>query len=106
MTWNGALAAGASVTITIDATIDSGVAPGTTISNQGTILYDANGDGTNETTAVTDDPATQPSGDPTSFQVAGGPPVSEIPTADWRGLLALAALFAALGSWGLRRTSG
>lgn len=106
VTWNGALAAGASVTITINATIDSDAAPGTTISNQGTIAYDADGDGTNESTAVTDDPATQPSGDPTSFQVAGGPPVSEIPTTDWRGLLALAALCAALGAWRLRRASG
>ncbi len=105
VTWNGALAAGASVTITINATIDSDAAPGTTISNQGTIAYDADGDGTNETTAVTDDPATQPSGDPTSFQVAGGPPVLEIPTTDWRGLLVLAALCVALGAWRLRRAN-
>ncbi|HEV8238306.1 MAG TPA: hypothetical protein VGS57_02945 [Thermoanaerobaculia bacterium] len=103
VTWNGSIAAGASVTITINATIDAGVAPGTTISNQGTIAYDADGNGTNEATAVTDDPSTQPSDDPTSFQVAGGPaPVPAIPALDWRGLLALAALCAAIGAWRLR----
>jgi len=107
VTWNGGLAGGASVTITITATINAGVAPGTTISNQGTILYDANGDGVNDTTAATDDPATQPSGDPTSFQVAAGPPPApEIPTADWRALIALGLLCAGLGAWRLRRASG
>ena len=105
VTWNGGIAAGASVTITINATINPGVAPGTTISNQGTIAYDADGNGTNESFAVTDDPSTQPAGDPTSFQVVGGPAPLAIPTADWRGLLALAALCAVLGAWQLRRRS-
>jgi len=103
VTWNGGLAAGASVTITINATIEADNAPGTTISNQGTIAYDADGDGTNESTAVTDDPATPASGDPTSFVVGGAPPVPNVPTADWRGLLALAAVAAAFGAWRLRR---
>jgi len=104
VTWNGAIAAGASVTITINATIKSGTAPGTVISNQGTIAYDADGNGTNEASAVTDNPATQAAGDPTSFQVAGGPVPLDIPAADWRGLLALAALCAVLGGWRLRRS--
>lgn len=105
VTWNGAIPAGNSVTITINATIKPGTAVGTTISNQGTIAYDADGNGTNEASGVTDDPATQPADDPTSFQVAAGPVPLAIPTADWRGLLALAALCAAVGAWRLRRSS-
>lgn len=105
VTWNGAIAAGASVTITINATIKPGTAPGTVVSNQGTIAYDADGNGTNEASAVTDNPATLPSGDPTSFQVASGPVPLDIPAADWRGLLALAALCATVGAWRLRRSS-
>src|SRR6185436_11548899 len=81
VTWNGALAAsGGSVTITITATILPSAA-GTTVSNQGTISYDADGNGTNESTAQTDDPGAPGTGNPTSVQVTGGPvsPV-EIPT--------------------------
>jgi uncharacterized repeat protein (TIGR01451 family) len=57
-----------SVTITITATIHSGTA-GTTISNQGTVNYDADGDGTNEATRQTDDPAVGGAADPTTFLV-------------------------------------
>lgn len=52
VTWNGVVPAQDSVTITIDATIK----PGTedhTITNQGTISYDADGNGTNEASATT-----------------------------------------------------
>jgi uncharacterized repeat protein (TIGR01451 family) len=106
VTWNGALAAGASVTITIDAVIDAGAAPGTTISNQGTIAYDADGNGTNEASAVTDDPATPAADDPTSFQLPGQPPEAvAIPALGAPGLAALAALLALAGAWALRRLS-
>ena len=104
VTWNGGLAGGGSVTITINATINSGVSPGTTISNQGAIAYDADSNGTNEAAAVTDDPATQPSGDPTSFQVvAEPPPPAAIPALDGLGLAVLAALLSFAGAWVLRR---
>ncbi len=69
VTWNGSIAAGASVTITINATVKSGTVNGTVISNQATVNYDANGDGTNETSTVTDDPGTGAAGDATSFTV-------------------------------------
>jgi uncharacterized repeat protein (TIGR01451 family) len=52
VTWNGVVPAQDSVTITIEATIK----PGTeehTITNQGTISYDADGNGTNEASATT-----------------------------------------------------
>ena len=55
VTWNGAIPAGGTVTITITATILP-TAAGTTVSNQGTISYDSDGNGTNDATAQTDDP--------------------------------------------------
>ncbi len=78
VTWNGAIAAGASVTITIQATIDPAAVGGTIVSNQGTASYDSDGNNTNNASALTDDPGTVTPGDPTSFTVVGGagsPPV-------------------------------
>ncbi|MBK8739581.1 MAG: DUF11 domain-containing protein [Betaproteobacteria bacterium] len=70
VTWNGSLAPlGGSVVITITATINAG-ALGATISNQGTVAYDADAmDGSNEATLLTDDPAIAGAADPTSFVV-------------------------------------
>jgi hypothetical protein len=100
VTWNGSLAAAASVTITIQATISTSAAPGSTITNQGTINYDADGNGTNEATAVTDDPGTGASADGTSFGViaGGGGPTPTVVSAssDVANLLLLALL--ALGA--------
>jgi len=72
VTWNGSIAAGGSVTITIMASINTGTR-GMTISNQGSISYDADDNGTNESSAVTDDPGTQTPNDSTSFLVGGVP---------------------------------
>jgi uncharacterized repeat protein (TIGR01451 family) len=71
VTWNGAIPIGASVTITINATINPGH-EGDIVSNQGSISFDANGDGINEATGVTDDPALAGANDPTSFVVRSG----------------------------------
>jgi uncharacterized repeat protein (TIGR01451 family) len=101
--WNGSLAAGGSVTITINATIDANVAPGTTLTNQATFNYDADGNGTNEASGVTDDPAARGGADPTSFQVAAAPVVPPIPTLDGMGLAVLAMLLAMAGAWVMRR---
>jgi uncharacterized repeat protein (TIGR01451 family) len=68
VTWNGSLAASGSVTITITATIHAGTA-GTTITNQGSISYDADVNGTNESSTTTDDPAVAGTNNPTSFTV-------------------------------------
>ena len=46
VTWNGAIASGGSVTVTIDAMVVSGGA-----TNQAVVHYDADGNGTNESTA-------------------------------------------------------
>jgi uncharacterized repeat protein (TIGR01451 family) len=52
VTWNGGIAAGSSVTITIVATIVASA--GTAISNQAGFTYDADGDTTNDATGATD----------------------------------------------------
>jgi uncharacterized repeat protein (TIGR01451 family) len=66
VTWDGAIApAGGAVTITITATVNP--ARPATISNQGTVSYDADGNGTNESTLLTDDPALPGAADPTVF---------------------------------------
>jgi uncharacterized repeat protein (TIGR01451 family) len=69
VTWNGSIAAsGGMVTITIDATVDAGTAL-QTVSNQGTVSSDADGNGTNELSQPTDDPGEPGVADTTSFQV-------------------------------------
>jgi uncharacterized repeat protein (TIGR01451 family) len=91
--WNGSIAAGGSVTITITALVNTGTA-GQTISNQGTVFFDADGNGTNESSILTDNPATAAVDDPTTFQV---PSIGEVPTLSELGLVAL-ALFLASGA--------
>jgi len=88
ITWNGAIPASGSVTITITATILPAAA-GQTVSNQGTIAFDADGNGTNESTAQTDDPGVAGAANPTSIVVAEAP-APPIPTLSSLGLLLLA----------------
>jgi uncharacterized repeat protein (TIGR01451 family) len=104
VTWNGVIASGSSVTITIQALIEADVPVGTFVTNQGTISYDANGDGTNEASGVTDDPSAPGSGNPTGFPVAAPATSADIPAVDGIGLAALAALLAALGLVVMRRS--
>jgi uncharacterized repeat protein (TIGR01451 family) len=104
VTWNGTIPAGGSVTITITATILPSAA-GQTIANQGTISFDSDGNGTNESTAQTDDPGAAGGANPTTFVVGGGPAPAEIPTLSPLGLAGLALLLAALALVLLRRRS-
>jgi uncharacterized repeat protein (TIGR01451 family) len=83
VSWNGAIAAGGSVTITINATVNLGVFG--QVNNQGTINFDSNGDGTNDATALTDDPGSPGAADPTGFAIA-----QVIPALGPTGLLVLA----------------
>jgi uncharacterized repeat protein (TIGR01451 family) len=70
VTWNGPIAAnGGSVTITIEASILAGTPGSTAVSNQGTVIYDANANGSNETVLLTDDPSQPGASDPTVFHV-------------------------------------
>jgi len=102
VTWNGALAAGGSVTITIAATILPGT-EGQSVANQGVIAFDADLDGSNESTASTDDPDAPGSANPTSFLVGGIGGVPAIPTLPASGLLLLSLALATLGLAALRR---
>ncbi|HYC61915.1 MAG TPA: Calx-beta domain-containing protein [Thermoanaerobaculia bacterium] len=100
VTWNGAVAAGGSVTITITAILEAGN-EGQTISNQATLNYDSDGNGSNETAVLSDDPATPAPNDPTTF-VAAGANVAGIPTASEWGLLLLAMGLAMLAVFKMR----
>jgi uncharacterized repeat protein (TIGR01451 family) len=91
VTWNGAIPAGGSVTLTIQATLPSTALAGTTIANQGTFQFDSDGDGDNDASGVTDDPSTGAADDATGFVVAA-PAAVEIPALDWSGIAALALL--------------
>ncbi|HKI02764.1 MAG TPA: M36 family metallopeptidase [Thermoanaerobaculia bacterium] len=99
--WNGSIAAGGSVTITITATVNAGTA-GQTVSNQGSISYDSNGDGTNDAAGVTDNPGTQAPGDPTTI-VIGGAGIVDVPTLSEVGLAALILTLAGAALFLMRR---
>ncbi|HEV7570347.1 MAG TPA: fibronectin type III domain-containing protein [Thermoanaerobaculia bacterium] len=93
VTWNGGIpASGGTVTITITATILPAAA-GNTVSNQGNIAYDSDGNGTNDATAQTDDPSVAGTANPTTFV---GTPVA-IPAISPLALLLLAGMLTALG---------
>lgn len=95
VTWDGSIPAGGSVTITINATISPSATPGLVITNQATLAYDADGNGTNEAGAATDDPATGAGGDGTNVTIAAnarGP--TAVPALGGIGLAVLALLLA------------
>jgi uncharacterized repeat protein (TIGR01451 family) len=103
MSWNGSIPANGSVTITIQATIDPTVPLGTVLFNQGQFFYDADGDGTNESFGVTDDPNVSGTENPTLFTVGQASSPAGIPTLDEVGLVLLALLLAAGGAVMLRK---
>jgi uncharacterized repeat protein (TIGR01451 family) len=70
VTWNGAIAPGATVTVTITATVLPTTPGGAVITNQGTVSYDSDADGANDTTRPTDDPSLPGPDDPTRFSIA------------------------------------
>ncbi len=88
VTWNGSIAGGGTVTITIQAFVKSGTI-GSTISNQATVSYDSDANGTNDASRASDDPSTIAPNDPTSFQVVGS-----VPALSQMMLLLLAAALA------------
>lgn len=71
VTWNGILLPGQSVTLTIPCNIAAGTT-GQTISAQGSALVDADRNGSNETTVLTDVPGGGPN-EPTTFVVLAPP---------------------------------
>ena len=101
VTWNGSIPAAGSVTITITATVNAGTA-GQTITNQGSFSFDSSSDGTNDTSGVTDNPATGAAGDGTPIVVALPTPPG-IPTLSEWGFAALALLLAGAALLRMRR---
>lgn len=94
VSWNGSIPSGASVTLTIRATIRLGTAR-KTVTNQGTVKFDEHGDGLNEGLASTDDPGLPGPADATRFTVRGAEPSPlEIPTLSPAALLILISLLA------------
>ena len=77
--------------------------PGTIVPNQGTVNYDADGNGTNESTTQTDNPALPGSADPTPFTAVAAAAIAAIPTLDEIALLALAMMLAAAAALILKR---
>jgi len=63
MEWNGAVAAGATVTMEYTVQVKSNACPGTEVRNQATILMDVNSDGDNAISELTDDPSVDIEGD-------------------------------------------
>jgi hypothetical protein len=72
-----------------------------TISNQGSFSYGANGNQTNESSGVTNDPGTPAPNDPTSFTV----PPPAIPALSHTVLLLLSALLAMIALVVVRRAT-
>ncbi|WP_440225219.1 proprotein convertase P-domain-containing protein [Dokdonella sp. MW10] len=107
VTWNGAIAAGGSVTVTIVATIRADAAPGDVV-NQGTVNHDADGNGSNESTLVTDDPSGAGGADPTVFTVTSptGTEAVPIPVDGHLALLLLMLGLAGIAWTAMRRRAG
>jgi uncharacterized repeat protein (TIGR01451 family) len=104
--WNGTIPGLSSVTITINATINVGTS-GQTVSNQGRIFCDLDGDGSNppvdpdDATRFTDDPAVAGNENPTDFHV-----LTPVPTLTWLGIAAMVLLLAVVGALVLLRRYG
>lgn len=99
--WNGALTPGQSVTLTITALI---TATSGEISNQATVYYDADLDGVNESSRLSDDAAFPGASDPTAFTIGGGPSTLEIPTLGEGALVLLMLMLAGAALVVLRRS--
>jgi hypothetical protein len=97
VTWNGALAAGQSATITVEAEILTSAA-GQQVGNQATLFFDTDNDGSHDGSAPSDDPSAPGAEDPTVFAVN----VSAIPALDARALALLFLLLAGVAVWRLR----
>jgi len=55
ITWNGEIPSESSVALTFQVKVNTGLANGVIISNQGTVFWDSNENGTNDATELTDD---------------------------------------------------
>ncbi len=99
LTWSGPVAVGQTVVITIVGSIDPAVA-GQTITNQAEIRYDADGDGTNEATTLSDDTTVGGNTDPTVVMVGN---IVQVPVNNLSALLLLLLALGGTGLWAMRR---
>jgi hypothetical protein len=97
VSWNGVVPGNGSVTLQVDCQINQG-AEGATISNQGIVHCDADGNGTNESDRASDDPSVGGPDNATEFDVK-----VPIPTLGQAGFAAFLLLVAGIGLWLLRR---
>jgi len=106
--WDGEIPAGESVVLTFKAEIGSEVEELTELCNQGEVLWDSDGDGSNDAREPTDDPETAADDDPTCLTVettTGPPPLSgtiDAPTLSEWGMILLSCLFV-LAFWRMNR---
>jgi len=68
--WEGSIPSTGLVYVSFEVTVDAGTPAGTTVSNQGTLVYDSTGNGTPDTSIPTDNPLTGQAGDATDFTVS------------------------------------
>lgn len=101
VTWNGEIQVEETVTIMFDATIDVGTA-GTTLCLQAKGFFDLDGNGTNETELLSDDPGVPGDADPCCFFVSYPPGPAIIPTLSDLAAVALMLLLATLAIRRLR----
>jgi uncharacterized repeat protein (TIGR01451 family) len=98
--WNGAVPGHGSVTVTIVASVPEGTPLNTQIANQGTVFFDADGNGSNESSAPTDDPRTTAPADATVVRVGSA---AGIPTLGRGALLLLGLLLGVVAALQRRR---
>jgi len=107
--WDGSITAGGSVTIKYTVDLSHELEIDDQICNQGTVHWDSDGDGTNDSTTQTDDPTTEAEDDPTclTIDVPVGPlPLAgtiDAPTLSEWGMILASCLFAAAFAWHLIR---
>lgn len=99
--WNGGVAVGDWVTITVRAAVNPDAPVGAVVGNQGTLSYDSDGNGTNDASSLTDDPRLPGSADVTEVNLAG---VVEVPTVSTVALWLLALLLTVAALWRLGPT--
>ena len=99
--WNGSIPGNGMVEIVIEAELSSGIA-GILVTNQATILVDADGDGTNELSVLTDDESVTGDQDPTTFMIRS---IVEVPTLGTWATTWLALVLAMCGLVALRRAT-
>ncbi len=103
--WNGLLPAGGSVLIRIRATVNA--TDPMMISNQAQVNFDGDGDGSNDSQALSTDPTVAGNEQPTVFRFVGAPPPPPvmIPSAGALALWTLLALMLGVGAARLRRAA-